>query len=175
VEKAIRNRSNSLGYVGIGVLSPEGIFKPCCSSITSKNSSNSHTASIVYSTILSAMDHSTMDNAAIRAAISERVLDRKLGSKGQPKWSLAFQKPLESPDLTFDYLEAGVNKLVFRVKHQNVPTDWVLCFQSNEREGVGAGKIEFEGEVNTLVRLGEKGVRVPQPFLKGLSLPDYVF
>jgi hypothetical protein len=71
---------------------------------------------------------------------------------------LAFTTPSENPTrLTFRCLGAGTNKCVYRVVDQ----PWVLAMSGNNRS-VANGSVKEE--VETLLRIGTAGLRVPKPF-----------
>ncbi|CAH0055102.1 unnamed protein product [Clonostachys solani] len=84
---------------------------------------------------------------------------------GTKKWTLTFPPgtdPKVSAGLSFAYLGAGTNKMVFRVYQNTQPTTWVLGMQHNPKSSTGAKDIK--DEISILNRLAHDGVSVPQPF-----------
>lgn len=68
----------------------------------------------------------------------------------------------------FQYLGAGTNKLAFRV----VGTNWVLCLG---KTGHQVEAHTFQTEIDTLLRLGRNGVRVPAPFETNIQTANVLF
>ncbi|CAI6091273.1 unnamed protein product [Clonostachys chloroleuca] len=99
---------------------------------------------------------------ALEGVKQPMILDLIAGTK---KWTLSFPPgtdPKVSAGLSFSYLGAGTNKMVFRVSQNTQPTTWVLGTQHNPRSSTGAKDIK--DEISILNRLAHDGVSVPQPF-----------
>jgi len=117
---------------------------------------------------------STTDINTIQKTIQGQRLDRIL-PHGSKIWTLSFHDSSKSNGVTFSFLGAGANKMVFRILIHGTPSAWVLCFQGNEGMNPKDARNDFEGEIDTLVRLGKRGVPVPAPFPTDAPSPNFLF
>ncbi|KAI9655027.1 MAG: ATP-dependent RNA helicase dbp2 [Alyxoria varia] len=121
-----------------------------------------------------------MDPDAIRKAIEGQEMNRDFDENNK-KWTMAFVTQPPPSELTFQYLGGGTNKSVFWVVQKGVPTSWVLCFNTNERDKKDTALHFLGGEVKILNRLGKPakngkpGCHVPQPFPYPNNPEDAIF